>query len=114
MTVLWRRNPLLSVIALLAFVVCVVANADQVAKEFFQRTYNEVDGHTNNWAVLVCASRYWFNYRVRRIIYYLPWRWLTGATRKAHGECSWDVPNRQAVRDSGLEYHLDAGRRRCV
>jgi phosphatidylinositol glycan class K len=23
-------------------------------------------GHTNNWAVLVCASRYWFNYRVRQ------------------------------------------------
>ena len=23
--------------------------------------------HTNNWAVLVCASRYWFNYRVRSI-----------------------------------------------
>jgi hypothetical protein len=22
--------------------------------------------HTNNWAVLVCASRYWFNYRVCR------------------------------------------------
>lgn len=22
------------------------------------------DGHTNNWAVLVCTSRYWFNYRV--------------------------------------------------
>jgi phosphatidylinositol glycan class K len=22
--------------------------------------------HTNNWAVLVCSSRYWFNYRVRR------------------------------------------------
>lgn len=21
-------------------------------------------GHTNNWAVLLCASRYWFNYRV--------------------------------------------------
>ena len=20
--------------------------------------------HTNNWAVLVCASRFWFNYRV--------------------------------------------------
>lgn len=20
--------------------------------------------HTNNWAVLVCSSRYWFNYRV--------------------------------------------------
>ena len=23
-----------------------------------------VSTHTNNWAVLVCASRYWFNYRV--------------------------------------------------
>lgn len=22
------------------------------------------DRHTNNWAVIVCASRYWFNYRV--------------------------------------------------
>jgi hypothetical protein len=22
--------------------------------------------HTNNWAVLVCSSRYWFNYRVCR------------------------------------------------
>lgn len=24
----------------------------------------EGDGHTNNWAVLVCASKFWFNYRV--------------------------------------------------
>lgn len=24
---------------------------------------NSTDGHTNNWAVLVCSSRYWFNYR---------------------------------------------------
>lgn len=23
-----------------------------------------ISGHTNNWAVLVCSSRYWFNYRV--------------------------------------------------
>jgi hypothetical protein len=23
--------------------------------------------HTNNWAVLVCSSRYWFNYRVSRL-----------------------------------------------
>jgi GPI-anchor transamidase subunit K len=27
--------------------------------------------HTNNWAVLVCASRYWFNYRVRIVGLYL-------------------------------------------
>ncbi|KAL4072514.1 peptidase C13 family-domain-containing protein [Scleroderma yunnanense] len=29
---------------------------------FFGR-HNTTSGHTNNWAVLVCASRYWFNYR---------------------------------------------------
>jgi len=28
-----------------------------LAEEFFQ------SGHTNNWAVLVCTSRFWFNYR---------------------------------------------------
>lgn len=26
--------------------------------------------HTNNWAVLVCTSRYWFNYRVSRLASY--------------------------------------------
>ncbi len=25
---------------------------------------NTTGQHTNNWAVLVCSSRYWFNYRV--------------------------------------------------
>ena len=35
---------------------------------FFSRNAPAVpeSAHTNNWAVLVCASRYWFNYRVRR------------------------------------------------
>jgi phosphatidylinositol glycan class K len=38
-------------------------------KEFFDVPADDTvsqqkDGHTNNWAVLVCASRYWFNYRV--------------------------------------------------
>lgn len=28
-------------------------------------------GHTNNWAVLVCSSRYWFNYRVSLVGYVL-------------------------------------------
>nr|XP_020010781.1 GPI-anchor transamidase-like [Castor canadensis] len=27
------------------------------AEQFFR------SGHTNNWAVLVCTSRFWFNYR---------------------------------------------------
>jgi GPI-anchor transamidase subunit K len=34
---------------------------------FFNRNAAVVaseSAHTNNWAVLVCASRYWFNYRV--------------------------------------------------
>lgn len=25
-------------------------------------------GHTDNWAVLICASRFWFNYRVSRAL----------------------------------------------
>ncbi|KAI0643464.1 peptidase C13 family-domain-containing protein [Trametes meyenii] len=37
----------------------VKAQAEPVA-EFFARSGSS---HTNNWAVLVCASRYWFNYR---------------------------------------------------
>ena len=35
----------------------------QSAEDFFKSNSNG-DGHTNNWAVLVSASRYWFNYRV--------------------------------------------------
>jgi hypothetical protein len=43
--------------------------AEEVAvNNFFYRNHNAtVSAHTNNWAVLVCASRYWFNYRVRSI-----------------------------------------------
>nr|XP_020650364.1 GPI-anchor transamidase isoform X4 [Pogona vitticeps] len=39
---------------------CTLAFADGVqnqAEQFFR------SGHTNNWAVLVCTSRFWFNYR---------------------------------------------------
>lgn len=46
----------------LCFVFLYVKPIDTSAKpeinEFFQGSR-----HTNNWAVLVCASRYWFNYR---------------------------------------------------
>ncbi|CAG8440454.1 10950_t:CDS:2 [Acaulospora colombiana] len=35
-----------------------VRTDDAVVDEFFSR-----GGHTNNWAVLVCTSRFWFNYR---------------------------------------------------
>lgn len=38
----------------------------QVASMFGSRNATGGLGttHTNNWAVLVCSSRYWFNYRV--------------------------------------------------
>lgn len=39
-------------------------SAYERATKFFGR-HDSASGHTNNWAVLVCASRYWFNYRVR-------------------------------------------------
>ncbi|KAJ7060858.1 peptidase C13 family-domain-containing protein [Mycena amicta] len=37
----------------------VSANHEQIVGDFFSGSSN----HTNNWAVLVCSSRYWFNYR---------------------------------------------------
>ncbi|EIW52521.1 GPI-anchor transamidase [Trametes versicolor FP-101664 SS1] len=40
--------------------VFLVAAQDAPVTEFFER---HGSSHTNNWAVLVCASRYWFNYR---------------------------------------------------
>jgi hypothetical protein len=45
---------------------------EAVVHDFFNR--HDLAGasessHTNNWAVLVCASRYWFNYRVRTVCY---------------------------------------------
>ncbi|KAL1406069.1 glycosylphosphatidylinositol anchor biosynthesis [Vanrija albida] len=38
------------------------ASAGEQAQAFFE-TGNDDSRHTNNWAVLVCSSRYWFNYR---------------------------------------------------
>jgi hypothetical protein len=49
----------------------IAETAEQVAlTTFFNRNATVItseSAHTNNWAVLVCASRYWFNYRVRSI-----------------------------------------------
>ncbi|KAJ7664731.1 peptidase C13 family-domain-containing protein [Mycena rosella] len=39
---------------------------EQIVGDFFSKngsTGGTTSDHTNNWAVLVCASRYWFNYR---------------------------------------------------
>lgn len=44
------------------------ASHEEAARGFFDRhassTNSGASTHTNNWAVLVCSSRYWFNYRV--------------------------------------------------
>ena len=53
-------------ITLLALSLALASSAhtahEQAAEEFFAPY---ASNHTNNWAVLVCSSRYWFNYRVR-------------------------------------------------
>jgi len=44
---------------------------EDAVRDFFGRNGTNTgsgSAHTNNWAVLVCASRYWFNYRVCNII----------------------------------------------
>jgi phosphatidylinositol glycan class K len=67
--------PLAFIILFIPFILVVeAANAETVEEvavhDFFNRnvpTGASESSHTNNWAVLVCASRYWFNYRVRTI-----------------------------------------------
>ncbi|KAJ6591726.1 peptidase C13 family-domain-containing protein [Mycena vulgaris] len=36
---------------------------EEIVGDFFNKNGTSTSDHTNNWAVLVCASRYWFNYR---------------------------------------------------
>ncbi|KZS97591.1 hypothetical protein SISNIDRAFT_449125 [Sistotremastrum niveocremeum HHB9708] len=55
---LMLRLPSCLLALLLAFLA--VGQQTNPVDEFFARTSST---HTNNWAVLVCASRYWFNYR---------------------------------------------------
>jgi len=44
---------------LLSLLVCAHAGPTEDVEKFLSRS-----GHTNNWAVLVSTSRFWFNYRV--------------------------------------------------
>ncbi|KAL6489851.1 hypothetical protein MHYP_G00001960 [Metynnis hypsauchen] len=53
-----RFLPILALINLLFLLTAVRCNSFETkATQFFS------SGHTNNWAVLVCTSRFWFNYR---------------------------------------------------
>ncbi|KAB5592215.1 GPI-anchor transamidase [Ceratobasidium theobromae] len=67
----WIRQALLGLFASLGIFAAIffaevsrAETANQAAAQaFFERAQHGTQGHTNNWAVLVCASRYWFNYR---------------------------------------------------
>lgn len=71
-------------------------SAVDVSQENAVRDFFETNGtasgsgsaHTNNWAVLVCASRYWFNYRVCVVCLFLKSCLMDVA---AYGKCPWDV-----------------------
>lgn len=41
----------------------VLASAAGSSAESHDHASAAVNQHSNNWAVLVCTSRYWFNYR---------------------------------------------------
>lgn len=45
---------------ILIYKIVLAQDAQRNAEAFFQSKSNN---HTNNWAVIVCASRFWFNYR---------------------------------------------------
>jgi len=47
---------------LLAPSLFVTASQVEQVQSFFKNGH-QTGGHTNNWAVLVCASKFWFNYR---------------------------------------------------
>ncbi|XP_052586167.1 GPI-anchor transamidase [Peromyscus californicus insignis] len=47
----------LAAVALLSLGSSAASHVEDQAEQFFR------SGHTNNWAVLVCTSRFWFNYR---------------------------------------------------
>ena len=46
-------------ILLFGTVLCVLTTAYEIPENFVKKS----QGHTNNWAVLVDTSRFWFNYR---------------------------------------------------
>ncbi|EPQ52040.1 hypothetical protein GLOTRDRAFT_80198 [Gloeophyllum trabeum ATCC 11539] len=66
----WTTTSLLLLISFFTFVstgsfATETAIPQDAARDFFTRHAGpeKTSNHTNNWAVLVCSSRYWFNYR---------------------------------------------------
>jgi hypothetical protein len=92
----WIKRGLLGLLASLGIFAAIffgevsrAETANQAAAQaFFERAQHGTQGHTNNWAVLVCASRYWFNYRVGLLI---PNNGAPLTRYLAHGKCTWNV-----------------------
>lgn len=58
------RFPLPSVVLFMSIGTAVAAQFSVLGPDARDKTGQKADtGHTNNWAVLVCTSRFWFNYR---------------------------------------------------
>jgi glycosylphosphatidylinositol transamidase (GPIT) subunit GPI8 len=59
--------PSILLVPLLILAVSTHVPGDDLTNQVTDLFTNTSGRHTNNWAVLVCASRYWFNYRVRSL-----------------------------------------------
>ncbi|KAL4003658.1 Peptidase C13 family protein [Acanthocheilonema viteae] len=57
-----NRNKMLPLIIIIT-VSTVAATQQQKGLQRRVQSFFETPGHTNNWAILVCTSRFWFNYR---------------------------------------------------
>ncbi|KAJ1900448.1 glycosylphosphatidylinositol anchor biosynthesis [Kickxella alabastrina] len=52
-----------AILALYTLLCCVALAVADPSGEAKMEQFFDQDDHTNNWAVLVCTSRFWFNYR---------------------------------------------------
>lgn len=57
--VLFQMLPLIMLLTVSA----IVAIQQQTGLQRRVQSFFDTPGHTNNWAILVCTSRFWFNYR---------------------------------------------------
>lgn len=53
-----------SLVQLLLLLLCLAAISTCTTRAASPEAETGTESSTNNWAVLVCTSRYWFNYRV--------------------------------------------------
>lgn len=103
---------------------------EEIVGDFFTKNGAHGGGtsnHTNNWAVLVCSSRYWFNYRVNQAPFRLVHpseAYVAYGKRPGDVRCKTnvlgqilsglEVPHGKAARHPRLEYNPYVGRRRGV